>query len=256
MFENPSIAGSWPALCDRIDNAHVLTRWASVEPALGSIASAQDLPAAVAVTVDPDRRDGVFGALVRLAAADADASTDGDVVSVLLHLLSPGAFAVARSLNGLCEDPIRVVVAELAVRIRTFPVHRRTRAFAANLLMDTRRVLVRELVPVASPVADLGEQLDHATDRHGGRGLMVHGPYDDPGLDLVDVLTWAQRTGVVTGPEVALLVDIAYAREAGGPAQLRIAAEHRINERTLRRRQERALTRLRAASGAYLAACA
>jgi hypothetical protein len=253
MFTNPSIAGSWPALCARLDDNAALTQWASREPAFDGIASVEDLTAAVAADVDEHRRDAVFGALVRLAAVDA--SPDVDVVTLLLHLLSPGAFAVARSLAGLCEDRIRLVVAELAVQIRAFPAHRRHRAFAANLLLDTRRVPFRELLSAETPAADLRTHLGDGR-RHRSSEPAVLGPYDDPDLNLPDVLTWAERTGVVTGAELRLLLEVACAKEAGGAAQLRVAAARQINERTLRRRQDKALASLRAASGAYLSACA
>ena len=137
--------GSWQDLADRLDRAAAMTRWSCTEPALAGWASVDDLPAVLAQGTDRTRADAVLGALIRCAAPDG--GDDPDAALVLLHLLRPGVFALAQRLTGLqgMDGPaVPAVVAELACRIRTFPWRRRPRAIAANLLLDTKRVLWRQ----------------------------------------------------------------------------------------------------------------
>ena len=84
----------------------------------------------------------------------------------------------------------------------------------------------------------------------------VPGPGHSAALELVDLLVWAERTGVASGEDLRLLVEEAWARELGSAAQETVAARHGVDVRTVRRRRRRALRGLQTAAGAYLAACA
>jgi len=66
-------------------------------------------------------------------------------VLVVLHLLGPGACTVAEQLQDISADALELVLGELALQIRQYPWRRRGRSYAANLLMDTRRPVVKEL---------------------------------------------------------------------------------------------------------------
>ncbi len=258
MYRDVRLAGSWDLLLDRLVAQDAVRRWGHLEPAFAGPVCLRQLAADLGRGGDPHRADEVLGALVRLAAADGH--DDPDAVLLLLHLLSDGAIALAARLSDLTGDVLGLVVGELTVQIRAFPWRRRTRAYAANLLLDTKAALWRELRPHRTrtfPTA--GEVLVDPTDGDSSARLLdraTPGPDGADELDLIDVLVWAERTGVVDAGDLALLLEVERSREAGGPAQLRVAVAWGINERTLRRRRERTLAALRAARGQYLAACA
>jgi hypothetical protein len=213
---------------------------------------------------NPQRADAVLGSLVRLAAADGGG--DADAVVVLLHLLWPGAARLAAKLRHLSPDPEALVLGELAIQIRRFPFERRTRAHAANLLMDTQATVWRELRPyrtdrLSRPAEKLVDPLDDAKDAaaaFGEPGLLDR-PHTDRAdseeLDLVDMLLWAQRTGAVDHVDLAVLVDLEYARELPDVSPQKFVAVARgWSVRTVQRRRDRALDALRACSGDYLSA--
>lgn len=246
-----------------------MRRWADLEPALvgsrcaappglAALAGLARLAAELRPGVDPQRADDVLGALVRLAAVDGHG--DPDALLALLHLLSDGARALAGRLPDPSGNALALVVGELALQIRAFPWRRRTRAYAANLLLDTNAALVREVRPHRTRTyPSVVEVLVDPTDRERVTALLDRtspGPDGGEDLDLRDLLVWAARTGVADAGDVALLLQVERAREAGGPAQLQVAQARGINERTLRRRREKTLAALQAASASYLAACA
>jgi hypothetical protein len=258
MFHDKTIAGSWSSLVARLDTDHTITRWRDLEPALARVETVAELPNLLARGTNLSRSDEILGALVRLATADGH--DDRDATLVVLHLLSDGALAIAHNLDDLSGDIVALVVGELTVQIRSFPWRRRTRAIAANLLLDTKAALWRELRPQRTPTYRRGRDvLVNPLDRPLVARLLddvVAGPGDSGELDLFDVCVWAERTGVAPAADLALLLDVADARQHGGDAQRRVAARWGIDERTLRRRRNRALGALAAASDAYLAACA
>lgn len=258
MYRDTRLAGSWEALLARLDRTAATERWGLVEPVLAGPVSWPQLAAELGCGSDPERADALLGALVRLAAVDGH--DDGDAVLLLLHLLSAGAGALAARLPDLAGDVLALVVGELTVQIRTFPWRRRTRAYAASLLLDTKAVLLRELLPHrtrARPHAR--EVLVDPTDPRQAGALLdapTAGPDTADDVTLVDLLAWACGTGVVGSDDAALLLELERTRECGGNAQVRVAQAWHINERTLRRRRERTLAALQQASSGYLAACA
>jgi hypothetical protein len=74
------------------------------------------------------------------------------------------------------------------------------------------------------------------------------GPVDAE-QELLHVLAWAQRSGVLAAEDIALLVELEL---AGVDDRRACAAARGVHERTLRRRCNRAKTRLREARLAYL----
>ena len=253
----PNPLGEWTEVVDRLDRAGCPQKW-SREPQLVALVSVQDLRDWTKAG-NPQRSDAVLGALVRLAADDDDA------VVVLLHLLSPGARRLAGRLKNLSPDPLSLVLGELAIQIRRFPIGRRTHAFAANLLMDTQMVVWREMRPYRTDLRNrrpdiLVDPIDdarYAGAEHGTPGLLDcarQGPEIDD-LDLVDMLLWARRTGAVDAEDIAVLVELEYARETPGVSpQRHVAAAHGWTVRTVQRRRDRALRGLRACSAKYLEA--
>jgi hypothetical protein len=185
------------------------------------------------------------------------AVTTRTLLLLLLHLLGNGARAVARGLRDLSPDIDALVAGELTLRIRSFPWRRRRRAYAANLLMDTRRALLRELRPYRTRLGmDRVVLVDPTTPEAEAGGLLgrdLAGEWDDDSLSLVDVLLWAERTGIVHADDVALLVELGRTERGATSA---VAARLGVHERTVRRRRDRALAALRTASDRYLALAA
>src|SRR6478609_1492678 len=139
MFHSSTVAGRWPDLVHRLDAAGTVARWAAAEPALAGLDGVAALAASLRRGCDPGRADELLGALVRWAAADGRG--DPDAVLVIVHLLSDGVAALARKLTHCSEHPMEMVVGELACQIRLYPWRRRTRAYAAGLLLDTKHAL-------------------------------------------------------------------------------------------------------------------
>jgi hypothetical protein len=259
----PATLGSWTDLVARLDTAGRPQRWAT-SPALRDLTSIEQLRIWTAPG-DPARADDVLGALVRLAATHADA----DATLVLLHLLWPGAARVAARFRHLCPDPEGLVAGQLAIQIRRFPFGRRRRAHAMSLLRDTQQEVWRELRPHrADRPAHLSERLvdplddaKHAAADYGQPGLLDT-PYTDPAdlddLDLVDMLLWARRTGAVDPVDLAVLIELEYARERPDldTPQQYVARARGCTVRTVQRRRDRALAALRACRWDYLAAAA
>lgn len=251
-----AVAGDWGSLVARLDRTARLDLWGQLEPALAG----QGLPGLreqLRPGVDPHLADEVLGALVRLAAADGH--DELDAVLVLLHLLADGARALAARLHDLSGDMPALVVGELAAQIRAFPWQRRHRAYAANLLLDTKAALMRELRPHRTRAhPDAREVLVDPTDPAQLRAMLDDPvtPTVDGDLHVIDVLAWAGRTGILGVDDIELLLQVERRREQPGTAQQDLARSWGISERTLRRRRERALTALRHASGRYLSDCA
>jgi hypothetical protein len=220
------------------------------------LVSLEDVVAVTAAGTDRTRSDEVIGALVRMAAVDGGG--EADAVLLVLHLLSPGVAAMAARYAGLCPDLMAAIVSELAARIVSFPWRRRHRAVAANLLLDTRSSILRELCPRRMRGSRDGEDIPVDPDEAfwGTRDLPVPGPGQDEDVDLGDLLAWAAREGVACREDLRLLVELEIGREQPGGPRLRAAAEHGINEKTVRRRRDRTLQALREARGQYLSAVA
>jgi hypothetical protein len=237
------ILGNREELAARLDAQGVLGRWQLAEPALAGVVSLTELARI-------DRSDDVLGALVRLAAAAG--SADDDALLVVIHLLERGAQRLARRLRTLHHDIEGMILGQLAVQIRSFPVARRTRAFAANLLLDTQAAVLRELCPYSA--------------RHQQRLAVVSvdpvelarvpaGVVDDEATELVDLLLWAERTMVVDADEVAVLLSMAAPDVPAGVSPRRHAAQLLgVSLSTVSRRHDRAVAALAAARNAYLAA--
>lgn len=255
MFRDHHLAGSWAVLTARLDAADALGSWARREPLLSSVSRVADLAARTKSTAADG--DPTLGAVVRLAAVGGGA--DEDAVLVVLHLLSEGVSALACRLADLAPDMPALVVGELAAQIREFPVHRRTRAYAANLLLDTRAAVLAELLPHRRrPYAGRVVLVDSLKAQRAGSCMdrVVLGPGDSPDLDVLDLLQWAQACQVAPSADLTLLLELARSVEDGPGARERVAQVRGVNERTVRRRRDRTLTALRGASGRYLSAVA
>lgn len=250
------VAGRWVDLVSRLDAGRAVARWAVAEPALTGVPGVRKLAALTREGGDRARADEVLGALVRWAAADG--GDDPDAVLVLLHLLAPGAYALADRLADLdaTGDMVALVVGQLAIEIRQFPWRRRRRSFAANLLLDTRRAVLRELGFVR------GARPREIPLPGGGMGWgdlvnVARPPEVDqlsPMTDLVDVLAWAVRRRVADPADLRLVWQVEHRRDYGTGAVADVAARWGVHERTVRRRHACTVAALQAAAPQYLAA--
>ena len=250
MFTDPTIAGNWPTLVERLDRTHRPRTWAAQARALKELQSVADLPAIVARPTDPARADQVIGALVRLAAADG--ADDPDALLVLLHLLSAGVHTLAAKLGHLSDDIVTVVVGELTCQIRRYPWRRRTRAHASNLLLNTKQALLRGELRPGLP----DQPMLVLIDPHDCVWYFDTAEAEADDIDVVDLLLWAGGHGIAPLDDLLMLLDLERRRGYGTGTRHRVAHDLGINERTVRRRRDRALTALRNASDAYLATVA
>ena len=249
MFRSTAVAGDWSRLVERLDAGGITDRWTTGLPQLAGIESAADLPAAV--NCGPaSRADEVFGALVRLAAADG--GDDPDAVLVLVHLLADGASALAGKFVHRTSNALAIVVAELTCQIRSFPWRRRTNAIAAGLLLDTKHALLHgEFRPVEDGRANEAVLVDPA---RWAELIPDPGQNTPDELALVDLLVWAAGRGVSDAGEIAVMFELM--RDTGWNAQQRAATTLGLSVKTVRRRRDRAVEALKAAAGDYLAAVA
>lgn len=267
MFFDATLLGeSLDDLTARLDaRPATLTRWAATASALsraGSVAELVELLRPVGAGEARrgermDRWDELLVGLLRVAAADGG---DQDAVLLTIHLVAPGADRLVR--RGYAAS---LVLGQLAIQIRTYPWQTRTRAVAANLLLDTEHALSREARPAymrtrdrartdstAVPVTEIVTDLPYLA---AGRAEQLFSDVDEhDALDLVDLLLWAERTGVVEARELAMLVEYYYAREFTGAGHEHVARVFGVTARTSKRRCAAALAALQAAAPRYLAA--
>jgi hypothetical protein len=268
MFFDASLLGeSLDDLAARLD-AHgtTMARWTEIAPALaraGSVAELVDLlrPDGAATARRPEqlnRWDELLVGLLRVAADDGGA--DQDAVLVTIHLVAPGADRLVR--RGFDTG---LVLGQLAVQILTYPWQTRTRAVAANLLLDTEHALCLEARPAymrtlgrvrtgsaAVPINEIVTDLPHTARAAAAQLFSAVDEHDD--LDLVDLLLWAERTGVVDARDLSMLVEYHYAREFTGAGHEHVARVFGVTARTSKRRCTAALTALQQAATQYLAA--
>lgn len=253
MFRDDTVAGSWAHLQSRLDAAQAVACWADAEPALAGLTRVGELAGLTRVGCDRARADEVLGALVRRAAADG--GDDPDAVLVLMHLLADGVRVLAGRLADLdaTGDMLALVAGQLAVEIRQFPWRRRRRSYAANLLLDTRRSVLRELGfrrGSRVPVVPVGLSVPPWWPAAPAAG--VGGP--TARMELVDVLAWAARRQVADPADLRLVWQLEQLRGYGAAAEARVGAAWGVHARTVRRVRARTLAALQAAAPDYLAA--
>lgn len=254
MFDAKLLGESREQFIDRLDAADTFRRWADLVPDLASdsmITSIDDVFRALAPQAPRRRWDPLLLSLLRLAAADG--ADQSDAVLAVVHAVACGAHRLVR--RGFDEG---LVLGELTIRIRLYPWRTRRHAVAANLLRDTERGLCFETAPawmrtrehlqrMSEVVAD--DLLDPSALSDGRDGSA-----DDDDIDLVDLLVWAERTGVLDARAVLLLVEYHCGRAAGEPGHRQVAERFGVTVRTSKRHYRAALNALRAALPQYLAA--
>lgn len=167
----------WPTVVRAAAAADVAALWAAEDEVLAPFAAGLDV--LVAATEDravpPEAKDRVLVALARRAAVDEVA------VRTLVQVLLPGARALAHRLGWMGSPAVcaGLVVPELWVRVRTYPVERRPARVAANVLADVGKVLVGrdgrglrvELVPLDE--VDEADLVAEVAQGHAGAGELL-----------------------------------------------------------------------------------
>jgi len=269
MFPIQLMGLNWPALEERVERSGRWSSWGATETVLAGLKGLDEVVAIVEDRGDPGRADALLAALVRLGAVDG--GNDQDAAQAVALLLANGAARLARQLRNLSDNIEEMVAGQVWLQIREFPSRRRWRAISQNILLDARRALLR----------DLGVD---TSKRHRGFevilvdttavGAVTNGSSDavisrDPAAALDDeptllaVLQWAIDKGVVTDHDATILLELASTEVAGtlrglnSGAEIRaVAARHGINEKTVRRRRDRALRSLVSVREVYLRECA
>lgn len=242
----------------------VWVRWTAAEPVLTSVGSLQHLESMRGTACDPG-----LGALVRLAAGD---DRDAELAAIaVVHQLEGGLRRLCWRLRDLSDDIEAVVVGELWRQIRTFPWQRRTRAYAANLLLDTRAAVLRELQPDRARdgqqrvvlVEGDSAKLDLLTGAHLAADHSGPEP-DEADHELVQLVRWARSCRAISRGDVELLVELLEAghqvdspdrhiRGLSSDGALRLVAERRgVCTKTVVRHRNRIVDALRAAAPRYL----
>ncbi len=262
----------WAQLTAAPATQTALRRWGRLEPALAGYTDLEHVRAAAHRRRATQQSDELLAALARLAARDG-----GDeplAARALLQLLLPGAAALAYRLAHLPRaEAIAAVLSTLSCRIRTYPWRRRPHRIAANLLLDTemelRRARARERAHAEYSLAMLADRAAGANRRSASdrldlilalasratdQPLHPQPPTDpadiddDPREQLLTLFNWALDTAVISPDDVALLT----ATDLRQHPVAALAGEHAIAPRSLARRRQRALAKLRAARADYL----
>ena len=166
--------------------------WAAQEPALAALdfQAMRDLLLDDHEPIDHDRKDQLLAALIRLARTDHDAGTG------LLVCLLPGIKAKLRDhARGLDPDEAAsVLVAALWQRIRSYPLDRRPRKIALNLLLDAARDVIA------------ARNAQKAWDNHAQLDDQDHDTEDtDPGYTPGLIWHLVRCAGVLTPREIILI---------------------------------------------------
>jgi hypothetical protein len=222
-----------------------LRRWALTCPALTQLSTLDDVLSLVAdADADATVRDAVLLALIEAAQA-GDALAGRTVLQTMLGKAVRVAGTVARrdDVRGDQEEALARAVAALWQAIATYPVALRPARVAANLALDTVAVAQRGHTGSSHfrrsyrelPLADVGS-VSRAV-QHDGDPDDVHGPVD---AQLLTVLAWAVRAGVLDLDDAQLLVRVYSVDEHGRPADGRaVAAQAGLSWPALRQRCRR-----------------
>ena len=235
-----SLVGDWSALCARLDRTQALARWSRTEPSLATLSSVDDL--AIVTNQDQDRpsADNFIGALIRVAAIDG--GDDSDAATVVLHLLRPGLCRLAQRLRHRGPEVLALIVGEAACVIRAYPWQRRTRAYAAGILLDVKHNLwYGELAPLGDATKPAAAVLFNPADLTRKQANQCT---ETPEVELVDLLLWAARSGAISVEDAQLLLDCELGRCYGAGTRAAVAMAAGMSDRTFHRRRQRTIAAL------------
>lgn len=238
-------------------------QWARMEPRLAGFASLEE-----ACEGWRRRDERCYQVVAGLAGLGSRRGRDDDDAALaVVVLLEDGVARVAALLSDLCE--LDDVIATVWMEVKGAEPQLGSHA-ARYLLQRARQRLSR---PAAGMVArlettSLDQRLGWGSAGTAGSGtesgdvgidrdLVIAVPeVEDPVGDLVDLISWARGAGVIAANEVDLLVELLAADHDGvarEDAQRLIGQRHGVGMRTVRRRRDATVARLREATPKYLA---
>jgi hypothetical protein len=192
-------------------------RWCEQLPDLRVVEDLLDLPAWIQAA-DRQSSDDVLHQLAELASP-----TGGDDVTAagaLAWLLLPGACVMAHRLRTLTNRIDEVVAAQLWLEVRSFPWQRQ-RKVAANIVMNTRRGVLRELgvgrsARDADPAWARSFPASPDSALWGSVQARQHPQLPDPSSELADVLAWAMEHEFIDEAHRDLLLALAVTADEKG----------------------------------------
>jgi hypothetical protein len=226
-------------------------RWQSTDRRLASFAN---LSAVVKTWQNWPDDDSVRLGVAALVSLGSTRGEDDQLAALAaLVLMTGGVCRLSHDLRGSCE-PEDVIVAIWQEIRRAEPDIGR---LAARLLIRRARQRLGRETRVADRVlvGNVSEELVRLT----GEESLAHDPEPQPIDEFVELMTWAERSGVVTEDDVALLAELVDEERAGASrmeAVRRASARRGITDRSIRRHRQHALEALRRAVPDYLAATA
>jgi hypothetical protein len=244
----------WAQLTADVGALGACERWADGCPALRGVRRLDDVLLLVA-SCEPPTRDAVLLHLLERAQS-------GDQLAgrTLLQAMLGKAVRVAGTLTGYDDvrgdrdEALARSVAALWQAISTYPVARRPARVAANLALDTVAIAQRGHTGSShrrprlqeTPVADLTELAGAWAAPACPAAEAASGP---PDAELLVLLAWAVRHGVITLAEAQLLLRVYSVDSDGRPVDGRtVAADLGLSWPALRQRCHRLARRLAAAT--------
>jgi hypothetical protein len=242
----------WAQLVAGPEATAALSRWTLTCPVLTGLPTLDDVLSLIA-DADTAVRDAVLLALIKAAQA-GDVLAGRTVLQTMLGKAVRVAGTVARrdDVRGDQEEASARAVAALWQAIATYPVALRPARVAANLALDTVAVAQRGHTGSSHfrrsyrelPLADVGS-VGRAVQHDDGPDD-VRGPVD---AQLLTVLAWAVRAGVLDLADAQLLVQVYSVDEHGRAADGRaVAAQAGLSWPALRQRCRRLAHRVGAAA--------
>jgi DNA-directed RNA polymerase specialized sigma24 family protein len=217
----------WQHLTASRQGRDALTRWEPTHPVLEGHHSLDNLVRVVNDRARTAVADTILVALARLAPTDTIAAR------TVLEAVMPGLKRLCKTRQGLAE-PEEVTAQIIALaweQIRTYPIQRRPRRIAANILRDTRQRLDRTqrawrpLPHPPLPPGDVAEP-DAETRNENEPGLVVLDAVRRGHLRLEDArLILQTRVGGIRPEELAehMGIDVHHLRKRRNRAERRIA---------------------------------
>jgi hypothetical protein len=220
----PALEREWQQLT-RASLPPRLGAWAVHEPALAPFSDPACLIRFLRGPAPAEAKDELLRPLLRIARDEPLAAR------VVLQALMPGLKRLsARALLDISEweELWELLLAHAWERIRRYPLARRPRQIAANVLLDTLNRTLREL---------------ERERRRRGRGDLdsdVPAPIPDQRMDALRVLAAAVKAGAISRLEARLIFGVRLER----CSLAEIASEERLAYNVLRVRLQRAERRL------------
>ena len=252
------------ALDREFDRSGKWAEWAKADDRLHGVSSLQTAVELSRESID-SRSRGIVAALTNRGSRRGD--DDDDAALAVVVMLTPGITNLETRLRDLCEvDDIRTTLWEevklsepqlnrLAASYLLRRTHRRLIRPAAGMLRRHWDVSLEEWTEWAEG-PEAPEWTEHDQEPRNPLELALEHLEPEPAAERVvaDVFEWARTTGALRSHEIDLLDELLAVVNTGAGQQLAqrlVGARRGVTERTIRRRRNAALARLRDAVPAY-----